>query len=294
MIILSNHIFSYPHPPRWRGQMRNLQYSNCTCPLRSAKIMKLSGARRDNLCEKNNPCDKNNPNCDCLIDASGKPQCNCKDKSCGPEKNACEATVSLVKVGSSDQFGCYPTRVTCVPTRVTLCPNVGTQCWRKCTSCTNNHKWCNISNEKCTKSLYKSAKCAAKHIYNKDHQGYVCPYVKGYKGGLTDYYMVHYDPAGYCDFRTGKRYGCTTVPTATRLGPYILDRYVGPCWRTCDMETDKFCRPLDGAGRNGTCWTNVRNCEMDEDCLVATTKPCIEHSCEDLVQGCGILDPNLE
>jgi len=39
----------------WRGQMRNLQYSNCSCPLRSAKIMKLSGARRDNPCEKNYP-----------------------------------------------------------------------------------------------------------------------------------------------------------------------------------------------------------------------------------------------
>ena len=87
MIILSNHISSYPHPPRWRGQMRNLQYSNCSCPLRSAKIMKLSGARRDNLCETNNPCNKN-PNCDCLIDASGKPQCNCKDKSCGPGPTA--------------------------------------------------------------------------------------------------------------------------------------------------------------------------------------------------------------
>merc|ERR1712087_223446 len=72
----------------WRGQMRNLQYSNCSCPLRSAKIMKLSGARRDNLCETNNPCDKNNPNCDCLIDASGKPQRNCKDKSCGPGPTA--------------------------------------------------------------------------------------------------------------------------------------------------------------------------------------------------------------
>ena len=84
MIILSNHLSSYSRPPRWRGQMRNLQYSNCSCPLRSAEIMKLSGARRDNLCETNNPCDKNNPNCDCLIDASGKPQCDCKDKSCGP------------------------------------------------------------------------------------------------------------------------------------------------------------------------------------------------------------------
>jgi len=77
---------------RWSGQMRNLQYSNCSCPLRSAKIMKLSGARRDNPCEKNypyySPCYKNNPNCDCLIDASGKPQCHCKDKSCRPEENA--------------------------------------------------------------------------------------------------------------------------------------------------------------------------------------------------------------
>jgi len=259
MIILSNHIFSYPHPPRWRGQMRNLQYSNCTCPLRSAKIMKLSGARRDNLCEKNNPCDKNNPNCDCLIDASGKPQCNCKDKSCGPEKNACEATVSLVKVGSSDQFGCYPTRVTCVPTRVTLCPNVGTQCWRKCTSCTNNHKWCNISNEKCTKSLYKSAKCAAKHIHNEDQKGRVCRPLDWFIQGFR---VEH--QRGYCDYRTGKRFGCQLKFTQSG----------GPCWRTCDIKTDKFC------SRQGWCYTNVRNCKMDEGCLVATTKPCTDYICK--------------
>jgi len=69
---------------RWRGQMRNVQYSNCSCPLRTATIMKLGGARKDNLCETNNPCDKSNPNCDCLIDKSDKPQCSCTDKSCGP------------------------------------------------------------------------------------------------------------------------------------------------------------------------------------------------------------------
>jgi len=123
---------------RWSGQMRNLQYSNCSCPLRSAKIMKLSGARRDNLCETNNPCDKNNPNCDCLIDSLGKPKCDCTDKSC--DENACEST-SLVKVGSSDQFGCYKWEK-------------GSQCWR--TSYDYN-KRCNIPNEMCTMSLHKQA-----------------------------------------------------------------------------------------------------------------------------------------
>merc|ERR1719435_17080 len=81
---------------RWRGQMRNLQYSNCACPLRSAKIMKLSGARRNNLCETLwDPCYRNNPNCDCLIDASGKPQCDCKDKSCRPVNNCCKTRKCL-------------------------------------------------------------------------------------------------------------------------------------------------------------------------------------------------------
>merc|ERR1719187_278896 len=83
----------------WRGQIRKLQYSNCSCPLRSAKIMKLSGARRDNLCETNyhyySSCYKNNPNCDCLIDASGKKQCDCKDKSCRPVNNCCKTRKCL-------------------------------------------------------------------------------------------------------------------------------------------------------------------------------------------------------
>ena len=99
MIILSNHIFSYPYPPRWSGQMRNLQYSNCACPLRSAEIMKLSGARRDNPCETNYPyyssCYKNNPNCDCLIDASGKNQCDCKDKSCRPGQYSTDKNLEI-------------------------------------------------------------------------------------------------------------------------------------------------------------------------------------------------------
>merc|ERR1712087_320755 len=124
----------------WRGQMRNLQYSNCSCPLRSAKIMKLSGARRDNLCETNNPCDKNNPNCDCLIDSLGKPKCDCTDKSC--DENACEST-SLMKVGSSDQFGCYKWEK-------------GSQCWRTSYDYT---KRCYIPNEMCTVSQHNHATC---------------------------------------------------------------------------------------------------------------------------------------
>jgi len=66
-------------PPKFKGQMQNLQYSNCLCPLRSAAIVKMREARSDNLCETNNPC---NQNCDCLIDESGTPQCNCVDKQC--------------------------------------------------------------------------------------------------------------------------------------------------------------------------------------------------------------------
>ena len=145
-----------------------------------------------------------------------------------------------MKVGSSDQFGCYPTK------RYSEWYWSGTQCWRKCTSCTNNHKWCNISNEKCTKSLYKSAKCASKHIHTKDPNAYICP-------GL-----VITAELDYCDFRTGKRYGCRT----------------STCWRTCDIKTDKFC------SRQGWCYTNVRNCKMDEGCLVATTKPCTDYICK--------------
>ena len=142
-----------------------------------------------------------------------------------------------MKVGSSDQFGCYPT------IHYNPYDSFGTQCWRKCTNCTNNHKWCNISNEKCTKSLYKSAKCASKHIHNKDQYGYVCGY------GLT---------TKYCDFRTGQRYGCRK----------------STCWRTCNKNTDKFCSD------QFWCYTNVRNCKMDEGCLVATTKPCTDYICK--------------
>jgi len=69
---------------RWRGQIRNVQYSNCSCPLRSAAIMKLSEARMDNHCETNNPC---NQNCNCYIDPSGAQQCDCVDKSC--ERDNC-------------------------------------------------------------------------------------------------------------------------------------------------------------------------------------------------------------
>jgi len=230
---------------RWSGQMRNLQYSNCSCPLRSAKIMKLSGARRDNLCETLwDPCYRNNPNCDCLIDASGSAQCNCKDKSC-TEENACNAMLSFVKVGSSDQFGCYPTiHLNSFDSWFLY----GTQCWRKCTNCTNNHKWCNISNEKCTKSLYKSAKCASKHIHTKDQYGHVCGY-----GNNTIL------ATKYCDFRTGKRYGCMS----------------STCWRTCD-KTDEVCSILS----QGWCYTNIENCKTDEDCLVATTKPCTNEICK--------------
>merc|ERR1719289_821116 len=75
---------------KFRGQMRNLQYSNCSCSLRSAAIIRISkprwsNARRDNVCETNNPCDENNPNCDCLIKNSGLRQCNCINKPCQPE-----------------------------------------------------------------------------------------------------------------------------------------------------------------------------------------------------------------
>jgi len=155
---------------RWRGQMRNLQYSNCSCPLRSAKIMKLIGGFRNNRCETNNPCVKKNPNCDCLIDASGKPQCDCKDKPCRSEEKACTMLVPFAEYS-------------------------------------------------------------------------------------------------LCDFRTGFRYGCHPS-TST-------------CWRTCDKENDKL------SGSNGWCYTmfstihmSYMHCRKDEDCLVATFRPCIDHHCK--------------
>jgi len=199
---------------RWRGQMRNLQYSNCSCPLRSAKIMKLSRARRDNLCETNNPCDKNNPNCDCLIDSSGNPKCDCTDKSC--DENACKST-SLVKVGSSDQLGCYK-------------GENQSQCWR--TNSYDYSKRCNISNEMCTMSLHKQARCTC-----------------------VNNWTVH-----YCDFRTGKRYGCQKGHST--------------CWRTCDKETDEKC------SSEGWCFANTNGiwgyCRKDASCLEATTMPCTD------------------
>jgi hypothetical protein len=70
---------------RWRGQIRNLQYSNCSCPLRTAEILDMQDASLDNPCETNNPCNKKDPNCDCLIDPTGSQFCDCSDKSCGPE-----------------------------------------------------------------------------------------------------------------------------------------------------------------------------------------------------------------
>jgi len=199
---------------RWHGQIRNLQYSNCSCPLRSAKIMKLSRARRDNLCETNNPCDKNNPNCDCLIDSSGNPKCDCTDKSC--DENACKST-SLVKVGSSDQLGCYK-------------GENQSQCWR--TNSYDYSKRCNISNEMCTMSLHKQARCTC-----------------------VNNWTVH-----YCDFRTGKRYGCHKGHST--------------CWRTCDKETDEKC------SSEGWCFANTNGiwgyCRKDASCLEATTMPCTD------------------
>ena len=83
---------TYSSPPsfidyhcRWRGEFQNLQYSNCSCPVRTADIMRQKGGRKNNLCETNNPClAKNNPDCDCFINKAGKADCDCEPKSCGP------------------------------------------------------------------------------------------------------------------------------------------------------------------------------------------------------------------
>jgi len=157
------------------------------------------------------------------------------------EENACKST-SLVKVGSSDKFGCYQ-------------GENGPQCWRKTNITTASyflnwlyswayHNWCNIPNEKCTKSLHKSAKCVLKHSslplkQTSVNYGSVCV------NNWTD---------NYCDLRTGKRYGCY--------------KRSGTCWRTCDKKTDTKC------SSKGWCYVYAGYCRYDASCLEVTTKPC--------------------
>jgi len=156
-------------------------------------------------------------------------------------KNACESTLSFVKVGSSDQFGCYK-----------MPPSEkGPQCWRKCTSgedwCPRDHEWCNIYLPQCTKSraVDNWTPCAKPEKYDipatntYDESGSIC--VKDWKNK-------------YCDFRTGKRYGCHKGHST--------------CWRTCDEETDEMC------SSEGWCYAYSGPCTTDWGCLVATTNPC--------------------
>jgi len=97
------------------------------------------------------------------------------------EENACDSSIKMVEVGSSDQYGCYPGKNGSNATMP--------QCWRTCNfgedGCTwskwwdfkwnNYHGWCNIAKEKCTKSLHKSAGCPMKHKHTWDYGGHTCP-----------------------------------------------------------------------------------------------------------------------
>jgi len=139
----------------------------------------------------------------------------------------------LVKVGSSEKFGCYK-------------GEIGAQCWRTAPYEYDYHEWCNIPNENCTMSLYKSAKCASKHKHTKDN-GSIC--VNNWKDK-------------YCDFRTGKRYGCYKLHST--------------CWRTCDWQistaTDEMCC------NEGWCFAYAGTCTRDSGCLISTTKPCTDYA----------------
>jgi len=190
------------------------------------------------------------------------------------EENACDSSIKMVEVGSSDQYGCYPGKNGSNATMP--------QCWRTCNvgedGCTwskwwdfkwnNYHGWCNIAKEKCTKSLHKSAGCPMKHKHTWDYGGHTCPKgpldprangptgqrANGPKGrnDFFDQYGLWYMYP--CDFRTGKRYGC-------EHGFYYK------CWRSCDQNEDLCLKA-------GWCYTDVGACSKSPACLKATTAPC--------------------
>jgi len=198
-----------------------------------------SGWTGNNCNQDINECNrgacKNGGTC---TNSQGGYSCICPDEwkgnNCNQEVNACDIKLSLVKVGSSKQFGCYK-------------GENGPQCWHthayewspSVFGSNKYHDWCNIPNEMCTLSLHKSANCTSENEYTYDYDGSICV------NQLTNH---------YCDFRTGKRYGCHNFA----------------CWRTCDEKTDEYCNS------EGWCYADAGRCSVGWRCLLSTTMPCTD------------------
>jgi len=178
------------------------------------------------------------------------------------EENACDSSIKMVEVGSSDQYGCYPGKNGSNATMP--------QCWRTCNvgedGCTwswtwtaqwnNYHGWCNIAKDKCTKSLHKSAGCPMEHKHTWDYEGHTCP-----NGNGTWTWTIRGKPIPKypCDFRTGKTYGCSKNNVFNWIPSY--------CWRSCDLN-ENLC------SKEGWCYADVITCHFDTTCLKATTANC--------------------